>query len=160
MTAHTTDDGLDPVFLLADTDPAAMKSMNSELIAAFRASGGNVGGSFTGVPLLLLTTIGSRSRLARTTPVNYTRTGDAYVVIASKSGAATHPDWYHNLRAHPDATIEVGGQTLQVRARETSGAERDALFHRQAEWLPNFRAYQRRTARQLPVIVLDVLAPE
>ncbi|MGH3576221.1 MAG: nitroreductase/quinone reductase family protein, partial [Mycobacterium sp.] len=90
----TNDDELDPVFLLADTDPAAMKSMNSELIAEFRASGGNLGGPFTGVPLLLLNSIGAHSGQARTTPVNYTRSGDAYVVIASKSGAANHPDWY------------------------------------------------------------------
>jgi deazaflavin-dependent oxidoreductase (nitroreductase family) len=159
-TAPTvTPDELDPVLLLADTDPEAMQAMNTELVAGFRATGGRLddcfGGAFAGVPLLLLTTTGARTRRRCTTPVNYTRDGDAYVVVASKSGAARHPDWYHNLVADPDATIEVGGATAAVRARIARGAERRRLFERHVAVLPNFAAYQQRTTRQLPVIVLE-----
>jgi deazaflavin-dependent oxidoreductase (nitroreductase family) len=146
---------LDPVFLLADTDPDAMKAMNADLVAGFRASGGHLGGDFEGVPLLLLTTTGARTGNRRTTPVLYTRDSGIYVVIASKSGAATHPDWYHNLRANPRASIEVGGQQRQVRARIADGDERQRLFGQHAAALPNYAAYQRRTSRRLPVIVLD-----
>jgi deazaflavin-dependent oxidoreductase (nitroreductase family) len=154
-TAVETDlDELDPVYLLADTDAGAMKAINHELIKDFRAARGQLGGAFEGVPVLLLTTTGARTGLPRTTPVNYTRAGDAFVVIASKSGSARHPDWYHNLVADPEATIEVLGATMGVRARVTRGREREELFARHAAVLPNFAAYQRRTSRQLPVLVL------
>ncbi len=157
MTTSTTraEEALDPVYLLADTDPEAMMAMNRELISAFRAGCGRLGGAFEGVPVLLLTTTGARSGLPRTTPVNYTRIDTGYVVIASKSGSARHPDWYHNLLAHPAATIEVPGATLRVRARITDGPERERLFTRQAAALPNFASYQKRTMRQLPVVVLE-----
>jgi len=157
MTTSTPPAGeeLDPVYLLADTDPGAMKAMNRQLISAFRAAHGELGGAFEGVPVLLLTTTGARSSLPRTTPVNYTRTDTGYVVIASKSGSARHPDWYHNLLADPEATIEVPGAALRVRARVTSGPERERLFAQQAAALPNFAAYQKRTTRQLPVLVLE-----
>lgn len=115
-TGATTEDDLDPVFLLADTDPEAMTAMNTELVAAFRATGGRLGGAFAGVPLLLLTTTGARTGRQCTTPVNYTRRGTGYVVVASKSGAARHPDWYHNLMANPQAMIEVDGASHTVRA--------------------------------------------
>jgi hypothetical protein len=92
-TTMLTEDDLDPVMFLAATNPDAMKAMNAELIDGFRATNGRLGGSFEGVPLLLLTTTGARSGLARTTPVNYTRAGQGYVVVASKSGAPRHPDW-------------------------------------------------------------------
>jgi deazaflavin-dependent oxidoreductase (nitroreductase family) len=146
---------LDPIFFLADTDPQAMKAMNTELIAGFRACGGALNGAFEGVPLLLLTTTGARSGRMRTTPVNYTRTDTGYVVVASKSGSPRHPDWYHNLLAHPEATIEVRDQTLRVRARITAGAERQRLFGRHIAAMPNFAVYQQRTTRELPVLVLE-----
>jgi deazaflavin-dependent oxidoreductase (nitroreductase family) len=154
-TTTATTAELDSIFLLADTDPAAMKEMNTALIAGFRASGGRLGGDFENVPLLLLNTIGAKTGHHRTTPVNYTRDGDSYVVIASKSGAATHPDWYRNLIANPNATIETAAQQLPVRARVTDGVERQRLFERHAAALPNFLSYQRRTSRRLPVLVLD-----
>ncbi|GAB0103940.1 nitroreductase family deazaflavin-dependent oxidoreductase [Nocardia sp. JMUB6875] len=150
-----TDDNIDAVFLLADTDPEAMKAINTELIAEYRATEGNPRGAFEGAPVLLLTTTGARSGVVRTTPVNFTRIGDGYVVLASKSGAVTHPDWYFNLRAKPEATIEIGGQTIAVHARETVGAERTALFAEHAARLPQFAAYQRRTKREIPVVVLE-----
>jgi deazaflavin-dependent oxidoreductase (nitroreductase family) len=157
MTTDTThvDEDLDPVFLLAATDPEAMKAMNAGLVAAFRARHGQLDGAFEGVPLLLLTTTGARSGISSTTPVNFTRTGAGYVVVASKSGSPRHPDWYHNLLAHPDATIEVPGSSVPVRARITAGTERKQLFEQHASALPNLTAYQGRTTRQLPVLVLE-----
>ena len=152
---HATTDELDPVFLLADTDPAAMTAMNQQLIAEFRAVGGQLDGAFHGVPLLLLTTTGARSGRKSTTPVNYTTTARGWVIIASKSGSARHPDWYYNLLANPTATIELPGAAVTVHARITHGAERQHLFDRHAAELPNFAAYQRRTTRQLPVVVLE-----
>jgi deazaflavin-dependent oxidoreductase (nitroreductase family) len=155
--AVTPEQELDPVYLLADTDPPAMKAMNAELVAGFRAQGGHLGGDFDGVPLLLLTTMGARTGRVGTTPLNYTRDGANYVVVASKSGSARHPDWYHNLLAHPEATVEVPGAVHRVRARITNGGEREQLFARHAAALPNFVAYQKRTTRELPVIVLEVI---
>jgi deazaflavin-dependent oxidoreductase (nitroreductase family) len=154
-TTTSTDEALDPVFLLADTDPAAMKATNAALVAGFRATNGRLDGAFEGVPLLLLTATGARSGRPSTTPMNFTRDGEGYVVVASKSGAARHPDWYHNLLVHPEASIEVNDTVVAVRARTTSGAERAKLFARHCTALPNFAAYQRRTTRQLPVLVLE-----
>jgi len=157
MTTSTTpsDDQLDPVFLLADTDPDAMTAMNQQLIAGFRATCGQLDGAFDGVPLLLLSTTGARSGRRLTTPVNYTTTARGWVVVASKSGSARNPDWYHNLLANPTATIELPGAASTVHARITHAAERQQLFDRHCAELPNFAAYQRRTTRQLPVIVLE-----
>jgi deazaflavin-dependent oxidoreductase (nitroreductase family) len=152
--AHREQD-LDPIFFLADTDPEAMKAMNTDLVAAFRTRRGELDGAFAGVPLLLLTTTGARTGRACTTPVNYTRLGDDYVIVASKSGAPRHPDWYHNLLAHPEATIEIHQERLPVRARVTNDVERRRLFDRHVAALPNFAVYQQRTARLLPVIVLE-----
>lgn len=150
-TAHD----IDPIFFLAATDPAALAAMNTELVVGFRATGGQLGGAFTGVPLLLLTSTGARTANRVTTPMNYTRTGDSYVVVASKSGAPRHPDWYHNLLAHPEATIEIPGATIAVRARIALGREREQLFDQHTAVLPNFAVYQTCTSRRLPVIVLE-----
>jgi len=154
-SAGTHTEELDPVFLLADTDPDAMSAMNQQLIAGFRATEGRLDSAFDGVPLLLLTTTGARSGRRTTTPVNYTTTARGWVVVASKSGSARHPDWYHNLLANPRATIELPGVAVNVHARIAKGAERQQLFNRHAAQLPNFAAYQRRTSRQLPVVILE-----
>ena len=105
-----------------------MNDFNRRVIEEFRANEGKVGGMFQGAPVLLLTSTGARSGQARTTPVVFTRDGARYVIIASKGGAPTNPAWYHNLRANPDATIEVGTETIPVRASITEGPERDRLF--------------------------------
>lgn len=128
---------------------------NRKLIAEFRANGGKVGGQFAGAPLLLLTTTGAKSGKERVAPLAYTRDGDRYVVIASKGGAPTHPDWYHNIVAHPDVTVEVGTERFAARATVPEGAERDRLFDQQAAQMPNFAAYQRNTTRRIPVVVLE-----
>ncbi len=135
--------------------PSNRKEFNRLLIDEFRANGGRVTGQFAGRPLLLLTTTGAKSGRPYTTPLVYTKDGDRIVIIASKGGAPTNPDWYHNLVAHPTATIEFPHERFQVKARVTSGAERERLFNQQAEQMPNFAEYQRKTTRQIPVFVLE-----
>ena len=127
---------------------------NARIIDEFRANEGRVGGPFEGTPLLLLSHTGARSGRRRVNPLAYHSDGDRYVVFASKAGAPTNPDWYHNLRAHPSVTIEVGTDTIDVLASEATGEERERLFRAQAERLPQFAEYQRRTERAIPVIVL------
>jgi deazaflavin-dependent oxidoreductase (nitroreductase family) len=130
---------------------------NRQLIEEFRANGGKVTGQFANRPLLLLTTTGAKSGRSYTTPVVYTTDGDRIVIIASKGGAPTSPDWYHNLVAHPTATLEIGSERFQVRAVVATGKERERLFKNQADQMPNFAEYQKKTSRQIPVIVLERL---
>lgn len=127
---------------------------NSRIIEEFRENHGRVGGGFEGAPLLLLHTTGARSGQPRINPMMYLEDGDRFLVFASKAGADTDPDWYHNLKAHPDARIEIGDRTLDVTAVEIDGPERDTLFERQAALHPGFAGYQRQTARTIPVIAL------
>jgi deazaflavin-dependent oxidoreductase (nitroreductase family) len=128
---------------------------NRKLIEEFRTNGGKVSGMFAGSPLLLLTTTGARSGQARVAPLAYTTDGGRWVVIASKGGAPTHPDWFHNLRANPEVTVEVGTETFPARATVVEGAERQRLFDQMAAQMPGFAEYQRNTTRRLPVIVLE-----
>jgi deazaflavin-dependent oxidoreductase (nitroreductase family) len=157
MTKPTlTEDDLDPIFFLAATDPDAMKAMNAELIDGFRATNGTLDGSFDGVPLLLLTTTGARSGIARTTPMNYTRTGPGYVVVASKSGAPRDPDWYHNLVAHPDVTIETPDDgEVSVHVVDLTGSERDAGWAQFTAMSAGFAGYEQKTSRVIPVLRLS-----
>ncbi|HYB24700.1 MAG TPA: nitroreductase/quinone reductase family protein, partial [Solirubrobacteraceae bacterium] len=104
-----------------------MNDFNAAVIEEFRAHGGRVGGMFEGAPLLLLTSTGAKSGQRRTTPVVYLPDDDRMVIFASKAGAPTHPAWYHNLLANPSATVEVGTETVTVRARVAEGEERDRL---------------------------------
>jgi len=130
------------------------QDFNARIIDEFRANQGRVGGPFEGSTLLLLHHVGARSGANRVNPLVYNRDGDRYVIFASKAGAPTNPDWYHNLKAHPDVTIEVGSETIAVRAAEASGEERDRLFRAQTERSPQFAEYQSKTERVIPVIVL------
>jgi deazaflavin-dependent oxidoreductase (nitroreductase family) len=130
------------------------EDFNARIIEEFHANQGRVGGMFEGTPLLLLHHSGAKSGRHRTNPLAYQRDGDRYVVFASKAGAPTNPDWYHNLRAHPDVTIEVGPDTIDVVASEATGQERDRLFRAQAERSPQFAEYQKKTERTIPVILL------
>ena len=127
---------------------------NARIIEEFHANEGRVGGPFEGTPLLLLHHVGARSGKERVNPLVYMRDEDRYVIFASKAGAPTHPDWYHNLKAHPEVTIEVGTEALRVTADEASGEERERLFQAQAERQPQFADYQRNTERVIPVMVL------
>jgi deazaflavin-dependent oxidoreductase (nitroreductase family) len=131
-----------------------MSDWNRQIIEEFRSNGGKVGGSFEGAPLLLLTTTGARSGIARTTPVMYLPDGERLIIFASKAGASTNPDWYHNLLAHPQATVEVGSETFEVTAVEVTGEERDQLYARQAALFPGFADYEAKTTRRIPVIAL------
>jgi deazaflavin-dependent oxidoreductase (nitroreductase family) len=127
---------------------------NTRVIEEFRANGGRVGGPFASMPLLLLHHTGARSGTGRVNPLAYLRDGDRYVIFASKGGAPTNPDWYHNLKAHPDVTIEVGDQTMKATAAEATGEERERLFQAQVERSEQFGEYQRNTDRVIPAIVL------
>ena len=127
---------------------------NAQIIAEFRRNHGKVGGDFEGAPLLLLHHTGARSGKARINPMMYLKDNERYLVFASKAGADTNPDWYHNLKAHPDVQIEVGDEKIDVRAEEVTGPERDRLYARQASLYPGFADYQRKTKRIIPVIAL------
>ncbi len=127
---------------------------NQRIIAEFRANGGTVGGPFAGAPMLLLTATGAKSGQRRTTPLVYLPDGDRFIIFASKGGAPTHPGWYHNLVAHPEATIEVGTETIPVTATVVTGEERDRLYATQAKLRPAFAEYEAKTIRRIPVVAL------
>lgn len=128
------------------------QNFNQTIIERFRANGGKVDGPN---PLLLLTTTGARSGQPRTAPVAYSTDGDRLVIVASKGGAPTNPDWYHNLRANPLVTVELGSERFEARATVAPGAERERLFAQHAALMPGFAQYQRNTSRQIPVVVLE-----
>ncbi|MFJ1748071.1 nitroreductase family deazaflavin-dependent oxidoreductase [Streptomyces sp. NPDC088116] len=131
--------------------------LNARIIDEFRANQGQVGGGFSGAPLLLLHTVGARSGRSRVNPMMYLADQGRFLVFASKAGSDRNPDWYHNLLAHPEVRIEVGEAILDVRAVELRGAERDAAFAEQARRYPGFADYQSRTERVIPVIALNPL---
>jgi deazaflavin-dependent oxidoreductase (nitroreductase family) len=128
---------------------------NNKIIEEFRSNGGKVGGPFEGGTLLLLHHFGAKSGKERINPLAYLPDSNRYIIIASKAGAPTNPDWYHNLVAHPDTTIEVGTETIPVKATVAEGEERDQLYARMAERMPGFAEYQQKTTRKIPVIVLE-----
>lgn len=127
---------------------------NAKVIEEFRANQGHVGGMFEHMPLVLLHHTGAKSGTPRINPVAYLKDGDRYVVVASKGGAPTNPDWYHNLKAHPETTIEVGTDTLDVVASEAEGEERERLFNTIADGSPQFQEYAEKAGRTIPVMVL------
>jgi deazaflavin-dependent oxidoreductase (nitroreductase family) len=133
------------------TSPA---DFNAKIIDEFRANEGRVSGMFEQMPLLLLHHTGARSGTARVNPLAYQADAGRYVIFASKAGAPTNPDWYHNLKAHPNVTIEVGTDTIDVVADEATGEERERLFRTQAERMPVFAEYAQKAGRTIPVMVL------
>lgn len=132
-----------------------MSDFNSEIIEQFRANGGKVGGQFEGAPLLLLTSTGAKSGASRVSPMMYLDGGKRMYVFASKGGAPTNPDWYHNLVAHPQAVVEVGDERFEVTATVVAGPERDEIYARQASQYPGFAEYQAKTSRTIPVVALE-----
>jgi deazaflavin-dependent oxidoreductase (nitroreductase family) len=127
---------------------------NARIIAEFRANGGRVGGPFEGAPLLLLHTTGARSGLERVNPMMYLDLGGHRYVFASKAGADTHPDWYHNLLAHPSVDVEVGTETYTATAVPLGGADRNLVYAEQSRRYPGFAEYQEKTRRVIPVVEL------
>lgn len=131
-----------------------MSDWNKQIIEEFRANGGKVGGFFEGSTLLLLHTVGAKSGLERVNPVVYLIDDDRYVIIASKAGADTHPDWYHNVVANPQVIIEVGSETLHASATVTTEPERTELYKKMEANFAGFTEYKNKTSRVIPVIAL------
>ena len=128
---------------------------NASIIAEFRANAGKVAGQFENVPLLLLHTTGAKSGQERINPLAYRVDGDTFVIFASKAGAPTNPDWFHNVVANADASVEVGTDTIAVRAKVAAGDERERLWSAQKTDMPGFADYEAKTTRQIPVVVLE-----
>lgn len=127
---------------------------NRKVIEEFRANNGKVGGPYAGGRLLLLNTVGAKSGQSRTTPLGYVLDEESYVVAASMLGAPKHPAWYHNLVAHPEVTVEVGGGTFTTTAIVAEGAEYERLATKFKEDNPFLAEHQARTTRQIPLVVL------
>jgi deazaflavin-dependent oxidoreductase (nitroreductase family) len=168
--AHSrTDDGqplalVPPVAVLAGNEPGLgpactimpeANDWNSKIIEEFRANGGKVGGGFEGAPLLLLHTTGAKSGRERVSPVMYQAVGDSYAVFASKGGAPSNPDWFYNLLANPQVRAEIGRQTVELTGRVAEGDDRDRIWSAQKRAYPGFADYERKTTRQIPVVILD-----
>lgn len=133
-----------------------MTDWNKQIIEEFRTNGGKVGGPFEGAPLLLLHHVGAKSGIERVSPLMYQTVEDGYAVFASKQGADTNPDWLHNIVANPETTVEVGSDTVTVRARLAEGDEHDRIWTKQKGIAPQFAEYEQRTAREvIPVVVLE-----
>lgn len=134
---------------------ADRNDFNQRIIEEFRANAGKVGGPFEGATLLLLHTTGAKTGQPRVNPVAYQPVADGFAVFGSKGGAPMSPDWYYNLLANPNTTVEVGTDTLPVRARVANGEERDRIWAKQKQVMPGFADYETKTTRQIPVIVLE-----
>ena len=132
----------------------SVNDWNQTVIAEFRSSGGKISGNFEGAPVLLLTTTGAKTGRKHTTPTMYLVDGDRLAVFASKAGAPTNPDWYHNLVANPRATVEVGTEVFDVDAEVANPEKRDHLYAIQAERYPGFAEYEQKTTRVIPVVLL------
>jgi deazaflavin-dependent oxidoreductase (nitroreductase family) len=134
------------------------EDFNSKIIEEFRANGGRVGGPFAGAPLLLLHTTGARSGRERVNPMRYQPVGDGFAVFASKAGAPANPDWYHNLVANPRVRAEVGTETIELTARVADDETRRPIWDAWTKANPVFADYQTKTARQIPVVLLERVA--
>jgi deazaflavin-dependent oxidoreductase (nitroreductase family) len=128
---------------------------NRKIIEEFRANEGRVGGNFAGRPLLLLHHHGARTGIERVNPLAYQKVGDTYAVFGSRGGSPRNPDWYYNLVANPDVVVEVGTETIPVHAHVAEGEERERIWERQKQLNPGFAEYEKRTGREIPVVVLE-----
>ena len=129
--------------------------MNKQTIKEFRTNQGLVGGMFKDTSLLLLHHFGAKSGTERVSPLGYRVEGDTWVVLASKAGAPTNPDWYYNLLANPATTIEVGTETVAVNARVAQGTERARIWEATTAEMPIFAEYEAKSGRKIPVVVLE-----
>lgn len=131
-----------------------MSDWNDKIIAEFRDNGGKVGGNFEGAPLLLLHTTGAKTGEQRVSPMMYQSVANGWAVFASYAGRDINPAWFHNLRAHPDVSIEVGTETVEVEARELTPEEREPVWQQQKRAFPGFADYEEKTDRVIPVVLL------
>ena len=132
----------------------ALKLGSGAHAGVYRATGGKLFGRMGKSPILLLNTVGRKSGRKRTSPLLYVMDGEDFVIIASKGGAPTHPAWYLNLRADPDATVEVGDREVRVRAEEVDSEEKVRLWQKMVEMYPAYDDYQRKTGREIPLLIL------
>jgi deazaflavin-dependent oxidoreductase (nitroreductase family) len=132
---------------------------NTGIIEEFRANDGKVGGRFEGRPLLLLHHKGAKSGVERVNPLAYQALADgSLAVFGSRGGSERNPDWYHNVQANPGVTVEVGTDTFEAKARVAEGEERERIWEKQKRDMPGFADYEKRTERQIPVIILEPVA--
>ena len=131
-----------------------MQDYNNNIIKEFHENEGKVGGPFAGAPMILVTHTGAKSGTQRTNPLVYAKDGDRYLIFGSKGGSTKHPDWYRNLVANPDASVEIGTEKFDVVAEVLTGEERDRLYEKQAKLMPRFAEYQARAGRKIPVVAL------
>lgn len=131
-----------------------LNAWNAKVIDEFRTSGGHLSGDFAGAPLLLLHTRGAKSNAERVNPVMYLEDGKRLFVFASKAGSDSNPDWYYNLVAHPEVTVELNDETFTATAVVLDGEERDSTYRIQAQRMPQFGEYQEKTVRVIPVVEL------
>ena len=133
-----------------------MSDFNQAVIAEFRANEGKVGGYFAGANMLLLHTVGAKSGQPRINPLVYVNDGDRIVIIASKGGADSNPDWYYNVLANPTVTVELGTEQFQARATAvTEEPERSRLYAKMVEHRAGFAEYEQKTSRKIPAVVLE-----
>jgi deazaflavin-dependent oxidoreductase (nitroreductase family) len=138
-----------------DPNPFGDDLFGSEHVRVYRETGGEPGYRWRGTTILLLTTTGRSSGQERTTPLIFTEDGERWVVVASKGGAPEHPDWYKNLRASPEATIQVKSEVIPVLAETAEGEERVRLWRSMTEIWPAYDDYQAKTDREIPVVILS-----
>lgn len=135
-----------------------LNNWNTAIIEEFRANEGRVGGQFAGGNLLLLHHTGARSGVERVNPLAYFPDGDRMIIVGSAGGAPKNPDWFHNLRAHPRTTVEVGAATVEVEATELTGDEHTEMWERVTKAMPGFADYQKQTTRRIPLVALQPTA--
>jgi deazaflavin-dependent oxidoreductase (nitroreductase family) len=138
-----------------DTSPFGRDLFGEEHVRVYRETGGEEGYHWRGTEILLLTTTGRKSGQERTTPLIHRADDGRYVIVASKGGAPDHPGWYKNLEANPEVTIQVKQEVIPVRARTAEGEERERLWPMMTEVWPAYDEYQRKTEREIPVVVLE-----
>lgn len=131
-----------------------MSDFNKKVIEEFRANEGKVGGYFEGANLLILHTIGAKSGKERVNPLMYLPDDERYIIIASKAGAPSNPDWYYNILANPEVTVEVGTEQLQAQATVADEPERSELYEKMVAVAPGFDEYREKTDRTIPVVIL------
>jgi F420H(2)-dependent quinone reductase len=141
---------------IVDRSWPVLRRMMGAHTAVYRASGGLIGHKIPGgPPMLLLDHVGAKSGKKRTSPLVYVRDGDDIVLVASKGGNPKHPAWFHNLKANPDTTVQVGRERIEVHARVAEGSERERLWPKAVETYGGYADYQKRTDREIPLVVLE-----